>query len=473
MHTIWNISNSNQPKYLAIVTCIENGIKSGTLKPGDKLPPHRKLADIIGVTVSTVTRAYAEAEKRELIQSRVGSGSYIMPTPRFWFYGDKVGDKMGDKMVYTDANQMIDLSLSTPILKNVDNIMQGVLEKITHNIPLLHNLMAYQTKTNMVFYNDLFCQWLNQSYNHKLKSENSVLSLGNQHAIFTSLLRLTQQEEHIAAPALVYPGFINAARSLRLRCHPLSMDDHGVTPDSLEALCRQYKIKLLYLTPNEHNPTTTCMPIERREQIVQMANQYDFYILEDDVNLLAPELTPPAFVDIDPQRVIYFSAVTKIFAGGVRTGIIHAPDILHQKLREGVYAQNWMVPPLLCEIAHELITSGQLTKHVEGVRAQMRTRHQMADTYFHDIPHSRRTEGYFIWLPMPENWRAQRFVEQALKKHVRLYTADIFGFGNMPAPQAVRICLHADVTEQQLQYALEVIRTLYFDKDASMTFATA
>jgi len=64
-------------KYQALLDAIAEAIRSGALKPGDKLPPQRDLAWKLGMTVGTVGRAYALAEERRLVSGQVGRGTYV------------------------------------------------------------------------------------------------------------------------------------------------------------------------------------------------------------------------------------------------------------------------------------------------------------------------------------------------------------------------------------------------------------
>ena len=65
------------PKYLRIADALAEDIYAGRLNVGDKVPPHRDLAWRLGVTVGTVSRAYAEAERRGLLVGEVGRGSFV------------------------------------------------------------------------------------------------------------------------------------------------------------------------------------------------------------------------------------------------------------------------------------------------------------------------------------------------------------------------------------------------------------
>src|SRR5262249_33731756 len=68
---------SDGPRYLALVQSLENDVQSGALKPGTRLLPQRDMANQLGLSVGTVSRAYAEAEARGLISGEVGRGTFV------------------------------------------------------------------------------------------------------------------------------------------------------------------------------------------------------------------------------------------------------------------------------------------------------------------------------------------------------------------------------------------------------------
>src|SRR5262249_8931518 len=65
------------PLYREIADAIARDVQAGRLKPGDRLPTHRDLADQLGVTVTTITRAYRDGERRGLISGEVGRGTFV------------------------------------------------------------------------------------------------------------------------------------------------------------------------------------------------------------------------------------------------------------------------------------------------------------------------------------------------------------------------------------------------------------
>ena len=76
---MWNLKiiDTDKVLYIAIADAIERDIYLGILKPNEKMPPQRSLAKTIGVNLTTISRAYKEAEKRGLISGTIGKGTYV------------------------------------------------------------------------------------------------------------------------------------------------------------------------------------------------------------------------------------------------------------------------------------------------------------------------------------------------------------------------------------------------------------
>src|SRR5689334_8595134 len=76
---VWNprLPEDTQPLYIAIAEAIADDAEAGRLAPGTRLPTHRALAVTLGVDVTTVSRAYAEARRRGLVVGHVGRGTYV------------------------------------------------------------------------------------------------------------------------------------------------------------------------------------------------------------------------------------------------------------------------------------------------------------------------------------------------------------------------------------------------------------
>src|SRR5215468_4326993 len=108
--TNWNpdLSGRGGPRYRAIADALAEDVRGGRLAAGTRLPTHRDLAWRLKMTIGTISRAYAEAERRGLISGEVGRGTYVRPPA-----GGALGmpdDIPGDPR---DPN-FIDLSINRP-----------------------------------------------------------------------------------------------------------------------------------------------------------------------------------------------------------------------------------------------------------------------------------------------------------------------------------------------------------------------
>src|SRR5687767_13798319 len=81
MHPMWKprLDRKAGPLYLGLAGAIAADVQAGRLHAGDQLPPQRDLADALGITVTTVTRGYAEAQRLGLVSGEVGRGTFVRP----------------------------------------------------------------------------------------------------------------------------------------------------------------------------------------------------------------------------------------------------------------------------------------------------------------------------------------------------------------------------------------------------------
>src|SRR5262250_989631 len=119
-----DLSRHAGPRYLAIADAVAAGLETGQLKPGDRLPTHRDLAYRLGVTVGTVTRAYAEAQRRGLLEGHVGRGSFLAGPGQAAGGAALGGLTLGEH----DASEMIELSLAFPPQASSELLQRSLAE---------------------------------------------------------------------------------------------------------------------------------------------------------------------------------------------------------------------------------------------------------------------------------------------------------------------------------------------------------
>jgi 2-aminoadipate transaminase len=176
--------------------------------------------------------------------------------------------------------------------------------------------------------------------------------------------------------AVELPTYIGGSASFFARSAELAgvqQDDEGIVPESLRELASRRRIKLLYTIPNFQNPSGRLMTQERRAEVLKIAEEHDFVIIEDDPygELLYVEnadTTPMKSRDTQ-GRVIYLGSFSKVLAPGLRCGWIVAEKELLERLEIAKQAADLCSGTLDQSIVDEFIASGALAPQIERVRA--------------------------------------------------------------------------------------------------------
>lgn len=161
------------------------------------------------------------------------------------------------------------------------------------------------------------------------------------------------------------------ARSARLE--GVAQDDGGIVIDSLAQVAGRTRPKVLYTIPNFQNPSGRLMAADRRRQVLALAEEHDFLIIEDDpygelVYAEAADTTPIKAADTS-DRVIYLGSFSKVLAPGLRCGWVIAAKDLIARLEMAKEAADLCSGMLDQSIVDEFCAAGELPPQIERVRA--------------------------------------------------------------------------------------------------------
>ena len=448
--TIWapDISQRQGSKFRAISEAIATDITDGRLSPGDRLPPQRKLAWALNVTVGTVSRAYAEAERSGLVKGEVGRGTYVLHP----------GIRANPAMQAVEHADEIDLSFSFPPPCDEEALFAKTLTRIAES-PDHRILLDYHPHAGTRRHRAAGAAWLGRS-GIEASPEDIVVTVGAQHGIIVALTALTQPGDRILTEALTYPGVKPIAAMLGLRLEGVAIDSKGLIPEAFEEACRTGTARVLYVVPSIQNPTTTVLPMARREAIADIARRYDVNIVEDDIYAYLLKAPPSPIASLAPERSFYINSLSKTLAPGLRIGFLKGPADTIERLALAIRTTCWTAPPLTAEVASRWIEDGTGMKILEGRRSEAVARLVIADRILdgHDI--SGAPGRIHVWLKLPEPWRANEFAAEARRRKVVVTPAETFAVGRTNPPHAVRICLGMPRTRQTLIAGLEILADL-------------
>jgi 2-aminoadipate transaminase len=136
-----------------------------------------------------------------------------------------------------------------------------------------------------------------------------------------------------------YVGALGTFAASEAEVVHVPMDGDGLIPAALAAALERLqadgrRAKFLYTVPNYHNPGGVTLALDRRTEILALAERYDLLVLEDNpYGLLGFSGDPlPALRSFDDDRVIYLGSFSKTFAPGLRVGWVLAPHAVREKL---------------------------------------------------------------------------------------------------------------------------------------------
>ncbi len=455
--TTWSpVIDDAGPVYLAITRALESDIAGGRIGAGERLPTHRDLASSLGVNVGTVSRAYAEARRRGLIEGAVGRGTFVRPRKTSTLSSFEPNREV----------DLIDLSLNLP-LAMPGPIFSIALETLARRDDL-DETMAYQEPAGSESARSAGATWLRR-VGIDVDPDQVVVCAGAQHAILVALGAIAGPGDLVLCESLTYPGFLGAARMLGLRVRGVEIDDDGLVPESLEETCRSERPRLLYCMPTLHNPTCAQLPRERREAIASIAERHDLMIVQDEIQGGLIDDEGPSLANLIPDRVFTIASLSKILSPGIRVAYLTGPAASGARLTELVWSSIWMTSPLGAEVANIWLSDGTVDRVLALRRRELEKRQRIVSRVFEGLPYRSRKHSYQVWLPLPSRWEGQTIAATLLRNGIRVSSAEEFRADGHPTPRAIRISLSATPDRDELARGLEGIRRVYHDAPTPST----
>jgi DNA-binding transcriptional MocR family regulator len=441
-----DVRSAAGPIYLAVADALSRDLGSGRVQPGERLPTHRELAERLGVTVGTVTRAYAEARRRGLVSGEVGRGTFARGA-----LPDPVLPRRRDQA-------LVDLALNYPPLSDVEGPVGQALAALKRRG--VGHLLGYVPPAGLARHRRAGAEWLGRS-GPAPAADDVLVTSGAQHALWLAFAAATEPGDTVLVEAHTYTGMRAVARAQRLSLVAVPMDEHGLRPDGLEAACRRHAARALYLTPTFQNPTATVMPEERRREVARIAARHDLVIVEDDVYALLHPVPPAPITTWRAERSFRLTGLSKSLAPGLRVGYLHGPRELLARAESALMATTTMASPIVAEVAAALIEDGTADAILERRREEAASRQRSArERLGRHVARGSDPGAFHLWLELPDEWRPEELAWHARERGVALTPAEAFAVGREGAARAVRVCVGAEDDPTVVDGALDVIAML-------------
>ena len=435
-----DLSRAAGPRYLAIADLIAADIRTGRLSSGDRLPPQRKLAARLSLDFSTVARGYVEAQRRGLIESRVGHGTYV--------HG-------GRRIEGAPRPDVVDLSMNLPPEPSDPDLLDQMRDGLADVSRDLVALLRYQGFGGSPADKDAASAWLGRRA--LVPSQERVFVTPGAHAAILGILSMVARPgDTVLSEAITYPGVRSIAAQMGLNLVGVAMDDDGIDPDALAQACARHAPKALYLNPTLQNPTTITLSEGRREAIAAVARRCRLPIIEDDAYGFIPHgggIHP--FAAIAPDITWHIAGLAKCIGAGLRAAYVVAPDARSGwPFAAALRAANVMASPLTVALATRWIEDGTADTLLRFIRAETIARQKLVAGILPPGRYKADPLAFNLWMPLPRPWTRSAFAGHMRSTRVGIVTSDAFVVSGDPG-EVVRVCLGGPVTRERLREAIE------------------
>jgi 2-aminoadipate transaminase len=431
---------SDIPLYRQLANQLRTLIRSGSLPPGARLPPVREVAAELSLTRLTVHSAYAELQAQGLTEAVVGRGTFVavdartsqagmvggaVPPPTPWLSQGL----LAELTPVADAGDLLSLSLAHPAAETfpVRELGRAVQETIADPMVLGYGPVAGEPTLREQIATLLLDRGI------VTPPEHVLISAGAQQGIDLAIRSLTTPGDVVVVEEPTYPGVLEVVAQRGQPVVGVPFDGDGLSIDALTGICQRYHPRLVYTVSTFHNPTGLSLAPGRRRDLLRLAAEHDFLLVEDDTYGflgLRGDAAIPLKAHDEEQRVIYITSFSKVVSPSLRLGAIVASPRYLPGLAAAKQGSDLVCSSLLQRALATFLRQGALPPHLERVRAIYRQREGALDAslrrFVPACTWTRPAGGLSFWITLPEGVEEADVYREALAQGVTVARGQLF-----------------------------------------------
>ena len=428
-----------------IVKGIQRLIDSRELRPEARLPSIRRFAATHNVSTFTVVQAYDRLVASGYIRSRQGAGFFVsrraQPTET-----TNAGARLDDA---TDVLWLIRQQAREFQFRHLPGCSWLPRSWLEGNglIRAMRNVSHQGGRGFLSGYGDPrgFAP-LREDVRRRLeefgieaRSDQIVLANGTSGGIDLVGRCLLRPGDAVFVDDPGYFRTFGHMRALGATIHGVPWTDTGPDLERLELMAEAHRPRLFITTPIVHNPTGSSISRGNAFRLLQLAELYDFYIVEDDVNGACHPTPPPRLSSLDQlNRVIYVGGFSKALSPRLRVGFVAGHPGLIQDLVDLKLLAQAASSELAERVVHEVLVHGEYRKHRAKLFANLERARERALRRLEAIglgPARDDTHGLFAWMDVPGVADTRPLAEAAVKRDMLLAPGAMFSPEMAPSPK--------------------------------------
>ncbi|MTI68406.1 MAG: PLP-dependent aminotransferase family protein [Firmicutes bacterium] len=416
-------------KYNVIINFIEKKIKDKELRPGDKVPSVRDLAEIFKVSKSTIIKAYNELQRKHILYSIPRSGYYVIETKTLTY------DIKTNIMDFSKAAPSSDLLPYIQFQNCINQAIDIYKEK----------LFTYTNPKGLSSLRKILVKHL---YNHQIftKPNNIFITSGTQQAIdILSRISFPNDNDTILVEQPTYSIMIKNLNQNNVKSMGIKRFN-DLDLNQLEDIFKRDNIKFFYTIPRFSNPTGTSIGNEKKKQIVKLAEKYDVYIVEDDylADLRINKKLNPIYTYDNNKRVIYLKSFSKTLLPGLRIGMVILPDSLMEVFKNNKKISDINTSVLSQGALEIFIKSRMFEKHIKKIKGIYSDRMKILKDISKDlleediyVPNT----GFFASVRLPNYIDLQKLIYNLKLRNVYVSNSKDFYLDNFKKDNFLRLSI--------------------------------
>lgn len=431
-------------KYIEVAERIETLIEKEIFKVGDKLLSVRALSKEQGISLSTAFQAYYALESKGLIEARPQSGYYVKYSPRHVLDMPKVCEPLDDALpvtiddminsVYVDLNSqsLLNFSMATPSIE--------LLPTAKLNKAVVHSLRT--SNTSCLHYEHiqgnigLRRQIARQAFNWggTPSEDDIVVTAGCVEALSLCIKATTKPGDAVAIESPTYFAIFQLMESHGLKVVEIPTDPLlGMDIEYLTQAIPRFNIKTCLVVSNFNNPLGSCMPDERKKQLVEMLAKKDIPLIEDDIygELYFGKTRPKTCKTFDKKGLIlHCASFSKSLAPGYRIGWTipgRYKDAIIRLKRMHTVSTNTLAQSAVADF----LSNGRFELHLRHLRRALHTQslrymQAVCEHFPEDTCITRPHGGFTLWIEMNKKINGYKLHKRALKHNIGIAPGQIF-----------------------------------------------
>lgn len=419
-------ASSTEPLYAQLFHYLKNLIISGEITFGSKLPPIRRFAKDLGVNNITVINAYKQLETSGYVTSKQGSGFYVSK--------QLISEASLPIQSQEDSHQrMINFSSASPNpdIFPTETFKEYIVKSIERDKGFA---FGYQEINGFMPLREILSEFLQETYSITTTPELIQIVSGAQQGIDIIAKGLLYAGDTVITETPTYNGAVEVFKSRGCRIVPVRLDDNGINLIELEKRIRVCKPKMIYIMPNYQNPTTLCYSKETLEGLLHLAQQYDFFILEEDsmweLSYNATSSLTLKALDLY-DRVIYLKSFSKLLMPGLRMGFIIMPNQLADDFTQTKQTTDISASGLMQRALDLYFRNNKWHEHIHYMKEIYRGRYEymlskLEQLTPYGITFIKPEGGLCFWLHLPPSLSAQNLSKACHKLGVLILPSTIF-----------------------------------------------